>query len=263
MRFGWLYIVGSALTAFAFTFPLFLAMRQRPLNALRAEGPQRRSSTPTSRPRPRAEAVAGALRGMTMSTARSRGQTAAGPAVRSRRRPRVEAAEGSDYWRTTHYGFVHDDGHALLADWPTDAAVEVSFDTSTLTALYDQAGPPALAGDEHWVEGRPRGLRRRAAPRRRGDERGLGLVARAGSRVGRAGRDDPRQPVGRRRRRGHAAGARRRADGAPCGSRRSTAVRGIRRSDALRADARRPRGAVHAVGLQPADVDLHEDPPAA
>jgi hypothetical protein len=33
MRFGWLYVVGSALTAFAFTFPLFLAMRQRALNA--------------------------------------------------------------------------------------------------------------------------------------------------------------------------------------------------------------------------------------
>ncbi|WP_375385122.1 DUF2834 domain-containing protein [uncultured Microbacterium sp.] len=29
MRFGWLYIVGSAVTAFAFTFPLFLAMRER------------------------------------------------------------------------------------------------------------------------------------------------------------------------------------------------------------------------------------------
>lgn len=31
MRFGWLYIVASGLTAFAFTFPLFLAMRQRRL----------------------------------------------------------------------------------------------------------------------------------------------------------------------------------------------------------------------------------------
>lgn len=29
MRFGWLYVVGAALTAFAFTFPLFLAMRER------------------------------------------------------------------------------------------------------------------------------------------------------------------------------------------------------------------------------------------
>ncbi|KAA9105031.1 DUF2834 domain-containing protein [Microbacterium rhizomatis] len=29
MRFGWLYIVAAGVTAFAFTFPLFLAMRQR------------------------------------------------------------------------------------------------------------------------------------------------------------------------------------------------------------------------------------------
>lgn len=33
MRFVWLYIVGSAITAFAFTFPLFLAMRERKLAA--------------------------------------------------------------------------------------------------------------------------------------------------------------------------------------------------------------------------------------
>jgi hypothetical protein len=37
MRFAWLYIVGSALTAFAFTFPLWLAMRERRLAARRAE----------------------------------------------------------------------------------------------------------------------------------------------------------------------------------------------------------------------------------
>jgi hypothetical protein len=29
MRFGWLYVAGAAITAFAFTFPLFLAMRER------------------------------------------------------------------------------------------------------------------------------------------------------------------------------------------------------------------------------------------
>lgn len=33
MRFAWLYIVASGRTAFAFTFPLFLAMRQRVLTA--------------------------------------------------------------------------------------------------------------------------------------------------------------------------------------------------------------------------------------
>lgn len=31
MRFGWLYVVLSGVTAFAFTFPLFLAMRERHL----------------------------------------------------------------------------------------------------------------------------------------------------------------------------------------------------------------------------------------
>jgi len=34
MRFAWLYVVGSLLTAFAFTFPLFLAMRERRLARL-------------------------------------------------------------------------------------------------------------------------------------------------------------------------------------------------------------------------------------
>jgi len=37
MRFGWLYVVLAAVTAFAFTFPLFLAMRERQLEAVRAE----------------------------------------------------------------------------------------------------------------------------------------------------------------------------------------------------------------------------------
>lgn len=64
----------------------------------------------------------------------------------------VRAAEGSDFWRTTHYGFVHDDGHGLLAEWPADAAVEVTFDASALTALYDQAGILLFVGDDQWVK---------------------------------------------------------------------------------------------------------------
>lgn len=43
MRFTWLYVVLSAITAFAFTFPLFLAMRERRLAAGRAELPAERS----------------------------------------------------------------------------------------------------------------------------------------------------------------------------------------------------------------------------
>jgi len=39
MRFAWLYIVLSGVTAFAFTFPLFLAMRQRRLTARAASAP--------------------------------------------------------------------------------------------------------------------------------------------------------------------------------------------------------------------------------
>ena len=37
MRFAWAYILGSALTAFAFTFPIWLAMRERRLAARRAD----------------------------------------------------------------------------------------------------------------------------------------------------------------------------------------------------------------------------------
>ena len=44
MRFAWLYILGSALTAFAFTFPLWLAMRERRLTALAAP------TAPTAQP---------------------------------------------------------------------------------------------------------------------------------------------------------------------------------------------------------------------
>ena len=39
----------------------------------------------------------------------------------------VEAVEGSDWWRTTSYGFIHNDGHALTVDFPNESAMEVSF----------------------------------------------------------------------------------------------------------------------------------------
>ena len=37
MRFGWLYVVLAGVTAFAFTFPLFRAMRERHLRRLTRE----------------------------------------------------------------------------------------------------------------------------------------------------------------------------------------------------------------------------------
>jgi hypothetical protein len=41
MRFGWLYLVISAFTAFAVGFPLFLAMRERHLTATRSKASPR------------------------------------------------------------------------------------------------------------------------------------------------------------------------------------------------------------------------------
>ncbi|WP_045280423.1 DUF2834 domain-containing protein [Microbacterium oxydans] len=41
MRFGWLYVVLAGVTAFAFVFPLFLAMRHRHLTRLTTAAPPR------------------------------------------------------------------------------------------------------------------------------------------------------------------------------------------------------------------------------
>ena len=64
----------------------------------------------------------------------------------------VRASKGSDWWRRTHYGFVHDDGHGLVTEWPTDTAVEVTVDASTLRGLYDQAGLVLWSGPDRWIK---------------------------------------------------------------------------------------------------------------
>ncbi len=63
----------------------------------------------------------------------------------------VTAAEGSDAWRHTAYGFVHDDAHALLALFVPGTAVEVVF-TADLMAEFDQAGIMVRIDEEHWVK---------------------------------------------------------------------------------------------------------------
>lgn len=63
----------------------------------------------------------------------------------------VTAAEGSDAWRITSYGFVHDSEHALLAPFPVDSAVEVEF-TAAFTGQFDQAGVFVRVSAEHWVK---------------------------------------------------------------------------------------------------------------
>lgn len=63
----------------------------------------------------------------------------------------VTAAEGSDAWRRTSYGFVHDSEHALVAPLPVGAAMEVDF-VAAFEAQFDQAGLFVTASDERWVK---------------------------------------------------------------------------------------------------------------
>jgi uncharacterized protein len=63
----------------------------------------------------------------------------------------VNAVEGSDFWRTTAYGFVHDDGHALLRPFSSGQAVEVSF-LLDYDEQFDQAGVLVRAGESTWVK---------------------------------------------------------------------------------------------------------------
>jgi regulation of enolase protein 1 (concanavalin A-like superfamily) len=64
----------------------------------------------------------------------------------------VEAAAESDFWERTGYGFSHRNGHALLAPWSSDVAVEVTFRLEGFTELYDQAGLMLFGGDEQWIK---------------------------------------------------------------------------------------------------------------
>ncbi|MCW3841127.1 DUF1349 domain-containing protein [Micromonospora yasonensis] len=63
----------------------------------------------------------------------------------------VEPRGGSDFWRRTSYGFVHDDGSALLAPFPTGSAVEVSFQLD-YAAQFDQAGVLVRVDDRRWTK---------------------------------------------------------------------------------------------------------------
>ena len=63
----------------------------------------------------------------------------------------VTAGDRRDFWRTTSYGFVRDDGHALLTGLPGGSAVEVSFRVAFDT-LYDQAGVMVRVDPGTWIK---------------------------------------------------------------------------------------------------------------
>lgn len=64
---------------------------------------------------------------------------------------KVTAIEGSDAWRHTSYGFVHDSAHALLAPLPASGAMEVSF-LVDFTEQFDQAGIFLRASEKVWIK---------------------------------------------------------------------------------------------------------------
>jgi uncharacterized protein len=63
----------------------------------------------------------------------------------------VTAREGSDAWRVTSYGFIHDTEHALLAPFEQDSAVEVSF-LLNFEAQFDQAGVFIRTDESTWIK---------------------------------------------------------------------------------------------------------------
>ena len=63
----------------------------------------------------------------------------------------VTAKKGSDAWRHTAYGFVHDDAHALLAPLGIGEAMEVAF-RAPWEGEFDQAGVYIQIDDERWVK---------------------------------------------------------------------------------------------------------------
>ncbi|SCL64938.1 DUF1349 domain-containing protein [Micromonospora peucetia] len=63
----------------------------------------------------------------------------------------VQPAGGSDLWRHTSYGFVHDDAPALLAPLPVGEAVEVAFNLD-YGEQFDQAGVLVRVDERNWVK---------------------------------------------------------------------------------------------------------------
>jgi uncharacterized protein len=63
----------------------------------------------------------------------------------------VTAVQGSDLWRTTAYGFVHDSGHALLHALAPGEATEVSF-VLDYGQQFDQAGVLLRSTEAAWLK---------------------------------------------------------------------------------------------------------------
>jgi regulation of enolase protein 1 (concanavalin A-like superfamily) len=61
----------------------------------------------------------------------------------------VGVEPGTDFWRTTHYGFVRDSGHFAYAELTGEASVRFRGEWA---AQYDQAGLMLRVDAETWVK---------------------------------------------------------------------------------------------------------------
>jgi regulation of enolase protein 1 (concanavalin A-like superfamily) len=63
----------------------------------------------------------------------------------------VETGDTTDFWRETHYGFVHDTGHFLGRETRDDFAATVTW-TAPYTANFDQAGLMIWREERYWIK---------------------------------------------------------------------------------------------------------------
>ncbi len=63
----------------------------------------------------------------------------------------IETAAQTDFWRETHYGFIHSSGHALLFDMPDQFVAEVTF-SGRFASKYEQAGLLLWEDETRWIK---------------------------------------------------------------------------------------------------------------
>lgn len=63
----------------------------------------------------------------------------------------VTTQPNSDFWRTTSYGFINDNGHSLLTPLPVGSSVEVSF-VPDFSNQFDQAGVVIRVDERTWIK---------------------------------------------------------------------------------------------------------------
>jgi len=63
----------------------------------------------------------------------------------------VTAGAKTDFWRTTHYGFVRDNGHLRFQRWEGDFVAEVTV-AGDYREQYDQAGLMVRLDERVWLK---------------------------------------------------------------------------------------------------------------